>query len=83
MSNFQATNRQKAYDALENLRANGIQDSQILDYLVSNFFSGEKALQAMEAATDEFGLDEINEEEEESSTICGACGGDASICDGC
>lgn len=74
------TNRQKAYEALENLRANGIQDSKILDYIVNNFISGDLAIQAVEAATEEFCP---TDEEEESSTVCGACGGDASICDGC
>ena len=30
-----------------------------------------------------FEFEEEDQEEEESSPVCGACGGDATICDGC
>ena len=76
------TDRKKAYDALEELRAAGIQDSEILDYLVYNFLSGSVAKDAMESATEEFNP-QAEEEESEDYIVCGVCGGDATICDGC
>lgn len=76
------SNRLKAYEALESLREKGVQDSQILDYIVNNHLTGDAALDAVNSAAEEF-CPSDESDEEESETLCGVCGGDASICDGC
>ena len=58
------TDRKKAYEALEELRAAGIQDTTILDYLVNNYLSGSVAKDAMESATEEFNPQDEEEDDD-------------------
>lgn len=58
--------RIQALRILEELRSDfGLAEGKILEYLLSNYMSGDDALQAMEAAREEFiGNDEEDEDEE-------------------
>ena len=59
------SDRNKAFELQERLIENGISDNSLVEFLVNNWLSGSEALQAMEAALVEFGLEEEEEEEEE------------------
>lgn len=80
------SDRNKAFELQGKLEDDGISDHALLEFLINNWLSGAEALQAMQAALVEFGLeeeDQSSDDEEEDFTYCGACGGDASLCDGC
>jgi hypothetical protein len=44
------TDRQKAVASLENLREQGVQESEITDFIINNYLSGLEARAAMEEA---------------------------------
>jgi hypothetical protein len=44
------TDRQRAVASLENLREQGVQESEITDFIINNYLSGLEARAAMEEA---------------------------------
>ena len=48
------TNRETAFDILEDLRMYAVSDENILDYIIGNNLSGPIALKTMHDARDEF-----------------------------
>jgi len=61
--------RLKALELLEQLTdfdTHGVSHEEILEYLIKNFLSGDKALECMEAAKEELAIF-IDEEEEEEA----------------
>jgi len=48
------TNRETAFDILEDLRMYAVSDENILDYIIGNNLSGPIALKTMRDARDEF-----------------------------
>ena len=52
------SDRNKAFELQERLIENGISDNSLVNFLVNNWLSGSEALEAMEAALVEFGLEE-------------------------
>jgi len=58
------TNRETAFDILEELRMYAVSDEKILDYIVGNNLPAHIALQMMRDARDEF-LSELNDYEDE------------------
>jgi len=65
------SDRNKAFELQERLIENGISDNSLVEFLINNWLSGSHALQAMEAALVEFGLEEEEEEEEEEELEVG------------
>ena len=61
--------RIKALDLLEQLTNddNGHKHEDILEYIIKNFLSGDRALECMEAAAEEFGVFEEDEDAEEEA----------------
>ena len=59
------SDRNKAFELQERLQENGISDTCLLEFLVNNYLTGADALQAMQAALVEFGLEEEEDEEDE------------------
>ncbi len=57
------SDRNKAFELQERLIENGISDNSLVEFLINNWLSGSQALQAMEAALVEFGLQEEEDEE--------------------
>lgn len=72
--------RDQAMDLYSEL-SETISAESVLNFLICDYLTGAEAFYAMQAAKEEFCGDE--EDEEDNITYCGACGGDASICDGC
>ena len=58
------SDRNKAFELQERLIEEGISDSSLVNFLVNNWLSGSEALEAMQAALVEFGLEEEDEEYE-------------------
>jgi len=52
------SDRNKAFELQERLIEEGISDSSLVNFLVNNWLSGAEALEAMQAALVEFGLEE-------------------------
>lgn len=52
------SDRNKAFELQERLQENGISDTSLLEFLINNYLGGSQALEAMEAALVEFGLEE-------------------------
>ena len=46
--------RTRTIEVLENLRAYNVSDTEILEYLLYNYFSGAQAEEAIESAQEEF-----------------------------
>ena len=63
------SDRNKAFELQERLIENGISDNSLVEFLINNWLTGSQALQAMEAALVEFGLEEEEEEEEEELEV--------------
>ena len=59
------TNRETAFDILEELRMYAVSDEKILNYVVGNNLPAHVALQLMRDARDEFLGDELNIDEDE------------------
>ena len=59
------SDRNKAFELQERLIEEGISDSSLVNFLVNNWLSGAEALEAMQAALVEFGLEEEEDEEYE------------------
>ena len=79
--------RVKALELLEKLTNddNGHKHDEILEYVIKNFLSGDRALECMEAAAEEFGVfpycTEDAEEEEEEDECPNCMSTDISDCD--
>jgi hypothetical protein len=58
------SDRNKAFELQQGLQENGISDTSVLEFLVNNWLSGSEALEAMQAALVEFGLDEEEDDED-------------------
>ena len=63
--------RVKALELLEKITDfdnNGVSHEEVLEYLIKNFLSGDRALECMEAAAEEFNtfIDEEEDAEEEA-----------------
>ena len=63
------SDRNKAFELQERLQENGISDTSLLEFLINNHLSGSEALEAMQAALVEFGLEDEDEDEEEDEFI--------------
>jgi len=61
------SNRNKAFELQERLQENGVSDSSLLEFLINNYLGGSQALEAMEAALVEFGLEEEDEDEDDDN----------------
>lgn len=59
------SDRNKAFELQQRLQENGISDHALLEFLINNWLSGAEALQAMQAALVEFGLEDEDEDDEE------------------
>lgn len=59
------TNRQIAAENLEKLRAAGVTDERIADYLICNWMTGEDAMQATEDLLIDEGFDDEDETQDE------------------
>ena len=59
------SDRNTAFELQERLIENGISDNSLVDFLINNWLTGSEALQAMQAALVEFGLEEEEEDEDE------------------
>ena len=57
------SDRNKAFELQERLQENGISDTSLLEFLINNHLSGANALEAMEMALVEFGLEEEEDDE--------------------
>jgi hypothetical protein len=57
------SDRNKAFELQERLQENGISDTSLLEFLVNNYLTGANALEAMQMALVEFGLEEDEEED--------------------
>lgn len=51
------TNREKAIDILSELSFQGITNEQILEHIINNALSGDKALELMKDCAEEFGIE--------------------------
>jgi len=58
------SDRNKAFELQERLQENGISDTSLLEFLVNNYLTGANALEAMQMALVEFGLEEEEEEDD-------------------
>ncbi len=61
------SDRNKAFELQQRLQENGISDTSVLEFLVNNWLSGSEALEAMQAALVEFGLEEEDEDYEDDN----------------
>jgi len=59
------SDRNQAFILQGKLQDNGISDQTLLDFLINNWMTGADALEAMQAALVEFGLEEDEDEDEE------------------
>ena len=57
------SDRNEAFELQEKLQENGISDTSLLEFLVNNYLSGSEALEAMQAALVEFGLEDEDEDD--------------------
>ena len=63
------SNRNKAFELQERLEENNVSAQELLNFLINNYLGGSQALEAMEAALVEFGLEE-DEEDEDQYEVC-------------
>ena len=59
------TDRQKAFNKLQQILAAGISEEEIVNHLIRNHLSGSQALEAMESCEEEFDLNQNDEDETE------------------
>lgn len=70
--------RVKALEILEKITDfdnNGVSHEEVLEYLIKNYLSGDRALECMEAAAEEFNtlMDDEDDEEEAEEDECPDC----------
>ena len=59
------SDRNKAFELQERLQENCISDHALLEFLINNHLSGSEALEAMQAALVEFGLEEDDDDDDD------------------
>ena len=59
------SDRNKAFELQERLQENGVSDTSLLEFLINNYLGGSQALEAMQYALVEFGLEDEEEDEDE------------------
>ena len=59
------SDRNKAFELQERLQENGVSDTSLLEFLINNYLGGSQALEAMQYALVDFGLEDEEEDEDE------------------
>ena len=58
------SDRNKAFELQERLQENGVSDTSLLEFIINNYLGGSQALEAMQYALVEFGLEDEEDEDE-------------------